>query len=71
MLFYYDHMRPREEDAEPSWEGHPVVSELNVNFPMVDDDMEEARRLAEAVAKKYNAILFDPLDGTYCCGDEL
>ena len=58
-----------EEDEVPNWEesGFKIVAELDINYPLGTGDAValEARRLAEKVADRFNAVLYDSTHEEY------
>ncbi len=56
-----------DEDEIPDWEGSgfQIVADLSINFPFDPKDHEEGNRITEEVAKRFNAVFYDPNMGEY------
>ena len=68
QVFYDKHPLPVRDDEVPHWKkaGFRVVAEVNVNYHNSDlEAAEEAERLSEKLAKKFNGILYDTTLDSY------
>jgi len=72
QVFYDEHLTQPQDDEVPNWHraGFTVIAEVNINYPIDYEIIDEAERLSEALTKKFNGILYDPnLDDYFRASD--
>ena|SRR3989338_5961154 len=74
-IFYSPCISPAEDEDEiPNWErnGFPIVSEVNINYPLDFETMGEAGRLSKELTKRFNGVLCETeLEGAYFTAKDL